>query len=214
MAKRTKSSQRWLERQRKDTFAKKAASDGLGSRAHFKLEEIDARFKLIRPGMRILELGAAPGGWSRYAAERLNDGMIVAVDPRPITAPGNVVLLEGEYGNDDMDTRITEALDGRQVDLVLSDMAPNISGIRVRDQAEAMNLADLAVDAAGRWLKPGGSMVVKMFHGDGFDAWVADTRKLFGRLAMMKPKSSRSESREVFAVGIEYSSLTSHEGVV
>lgn len=207
MAKRSKSSQRWLERQRKDEYSKKAASDGLGSRAHFKLEEIDKRFSLLRQGLDVLDLGAAPGGWSRFASDRIGQGKLVAVDPRPISAPGNVVIVEGCYGDDDVDAEIIQALgEPAQVDLVLSDMAPNISGVRIRDQAEAMELADLAVDAASRYLKPGGALVVKLFQGEGFDAWVADTRRLFKRLAIVKPKSSRPESREVFGVGIEYSS--------
>ena len=200
MSKRTKSSDRWLSRQRRDPFARRAAAEGQVSRAHFKLEELDQRFKLLRRGMAVLELGAAPGGWTRYLEDRLAGGLLVVCDPRPITAGPDTVVVEVPYGEPEADRQLAAALGERQVDLVLSDMAPNMSGNRNIDQARAMHLADLALEAADRWLKPGGDMVVKMFQGEGVDAWMMAVRARFARAQLVKPKASRSESREVFAL--------------
>ncbi|MFU8813788.1 MAG: RlmE family RNA methyltransferase [Pseudomonadales bacterium] len=200
MSKRSKSSQRWLTRQRRDPFARRAAAEGQVSRAHFKLEELDQRFKLLRRGMAVLELGAAPGGWTRYLEDRLAGGLLVVCDPRPITAGPDTVVIEAEYGEPEADRQLAEALGEGLVDLVLSDMAPNMSGNRNIDQARAMHLADLALEAAGRWLKPGGDMVVKIFQGEGVDTWMIAVRERFARAQLVKPKASRSESREVFAL--------------
>lgn len=203
MTKRGKSSQRWLTRQRKDPFARRAAAEGQVSRAHFKLEQLDQRFRLLRPGMRVLELGAAPGGWTRYLEDRLAGGLLVACDPRPVTAGSDTVVVEGAYGEAETDARLNEVLGDAGVNLVLSDMAPNISGHRVTDQATAMYLADLALEAADRWLNPGGDLVVKIFQGEGVDAWVGELRRRFTRTQLAKPKASRPESREVYAVARE-----------
>lgn len=209
MAKRTKSSNQWMTRQKKDVFARRAASEGLVSRAHFKLEQLDKRFRLFRPGMTVLELGAAPGGWTRYVADRIADkkdsGHLVAVDFRPITAPGLVTLIEGEAGTPEIDLKIAQALaaaaDGEPAcDLVISDMAPNISGVRAADQAASMHLADLAAENAVEFLKPGGHLVVKIFQGEGVDEWLTEQRLHFKKCQLVKPKASRSDSREVFAV--------------
>ncbi len=200
MAKRSKSSQRWLSRQRRDPFARRAASEGQVSRAHFKLEQLDRRFRLIRPGMRVLELGAAPGGWTRYLETRLGGGLLVACDPRPISAGADTVVIEAAYGDPAVDARLAELLDERGVDLVVSDMAPNMSGNRSTDQARAMYLAELAQEAAERWLNPGGTLVVKLFQGEGVDAWIAGLRKLFTKVRLTKPAASRAGSRELYAV--------------
>ncbi len=200
MAKRSKSSQRWLSRQRRDPFARRAASEGQVSRAHFKLEQLDRRFRLIRPGMRVLELGAAPGGWTRYLETRLGGGLLVACDPRPISAGADTVVIEAAYGDPAVDARLAELLDERGVDLVVSDMAPNMSGNRSTDQARAMYLAELAQEAAERWLNPGGTLVVKLFQGEGVDAWIAGLRKLFAKVRLTKPAASRAGSRELYAV--------------
>ncbi len=209
MPKRTKSSNQWMTRQNKDVFARRASSEGLVSRAHFKLEQMDQRFRLCRPGMIVLELGAAPGGWTRYVADKIADkkdsGRIVAVDYRPITAPGSVTLIEGAAGTPEIDARIAQALlaaNGSEpvCDLVISDMAPNISGIRAADQAASMHLADVAAENAIAFLKRGGHLVVKMFHGEGVDEWLTEQRLHFQKCQLAKPKASRSESREVFAV--------------
>ncbi len=209
MAKRSKSSNQWMTRQKKDVFARRAANEGLVSRAHFKLEQMDQRFRMLRPGMIVLELGAAPGGWTRYVADRVankaNSGRVIAVDFRPITAPSSVTVIEGEAGTPEIDAKIAEELAAAAggeplCDLVISDMAPNITGIRAADQAASMHLAELASESATMYLKRGGHLVVKMFQGEGVDDWLKTQRLYFGKCQLAKPKASRSESREVFAV--------------
>jgi len=200
MAKKSKSSQRWVTRQRKDQFVKAAAAGGLGSRAHFKLKEIDERFRLVNIKSQILELGAAPGGWTRYLAEKASQGRVVACDIKAISAPENVMFIEGAFGEAQVDEKIAQLVKDTPLDLVLSDMAPNISGIRIRDQALSMELVEIATDAARQWLKPGGSLLVKMFHGEGVEGWLKEARLHFQKVNLIKPKSSRSESREVFGL--------------
>lgn len=200
MSKRSKSSHRWLSRQRRDRFARRAAAEGQVSRAHFKLEQLDHRYRLLRPGMTVLELGAAPGGWTRYLEERLAGGRLIACDPRPVSAGADTVVVESAYGDEETDRALEAILGDERVDLVLSDMAPNMSGNRTTDQARAVHLADLALDAAERWLKPGGALVVKVFQGEGADAWLAQVRKKFAKARFTKPEASRPESREVYAV--------------
>lgn len=200
MAKRTKSSQLWLERQRRDPYVKKAAAGGLGSRAHFKLAQLDERFSLLRPQMSVLELGSAPGGWTRYLAGRLNGGRVIAVDYRPMPVPRGVEFLCIDIYSDQFEAAVDDALGGKKVDLVLSDMSPNISGVKAADQAAAMDLIELASASAMRWLKPGGALVVKMFHGEGTDGWIKEMRRCFAKVTLAKPAASRSESREVYGI--------------
>ena len=159
----------------------------------------------------MLELGAAPGGWTAYLAERLTRGRVIAVDPRPLAlSADNVDVVQGCLGEPDVDRRLAGMLaqatecDSGAVDLVLSDMAPTISGIRAADQAEAMRLADLASEAATKWLKPGGALVVKIYQGDGIEAWLRETRSRFGRVRVAKPPASRPGSRENYAVARDY----------
>ena len=209
MAKRSKSSQRWLNRQKRDYFAGAARREGRVSRAHFKLAQLDERFGLVAPDCWILELGAAPGGWTSYLAERLAQGRVVAVDPLPVAAPSaRVEVVTGRFGDKSVETRIEAVLgaSGRTplVDVVLSDMAPNISGVRAADQARAMDLAGLATEAAGRWLAPGGALVAKLMQGEGVDAWIKTARGGFDQVSVVKPRASRSESREVYAVARGY----------
>lgn len=202
---RSKSSERWLSRQRKDPYAKKAVESGKTSRAHFKLEQLDARFKLLKRGMRVLELGAAPGGWTCYLEEQIGrEGLLIAVDDRPVTTAAETVLVSGLYGDADIDKKIDEALEGRPLDLVLSDMAPNISGIRAADQARTMELVELAEAAADRWLKPGGAFVVKIFQGEGVEDWIRKIRRKYGAFKQVKPDASRPDSREMYAVAQKY----------
>lgn len=200
MAKRSKSSDRWLQRQRKDYFVRQAQDGGQISRAHFKLEQIDKRFRLVQGKQRVLELGAAPGGWTHYLENKLNGGLLIAIDPLPITSGQNTHVIEGLAGEDAVDAEIEQILDGMQLDLVLSDMAPNISGIRTVDQARAMDLADVSLESCHRWLKRNGAMTIKAFQGEGLDDWVTDLRTVFAKVHVTKPKASRSESREVFVV--------------
>lgn len=202
---RSKSSDRWLTRQRRDPFARKAAETGRASRAHFKLEQLDQRFALLKPGMRVLELGAAPGGWTCYVEERIQPGgRLLAVDNRPVTVGAGTVLVEGLYGTEDTDNKIAEIFGDDKLDLVLSDMAPNISGIRAADQARAMELARLAEEAADHWLRPGGALVVKIFQGEGVEEWIQRIRRKFGRFKQVKPAASRPDSREMYAVAMGY----------
>jgi 23S rRNA (uridine2552-2'-O)-methyltransferase len=200
VSKRSKSSHRWLTRQRRDPFARRAAAEGQVSRAHFKLGQLDRRFGLLRPGLTVLELGAAPGGWTRYLEDRLAGGLLVVCDPRPVSAGAHTVVIEAAYGEAEADRQLAAALGETRVDLVLSDMAPNMSGNRATDQARAMYLADLALDAAGRWLKPDGAMAVKLFQGEGMDTWIAEARRRFSKVRLGKPEASRAQSREVYAV--------------
>lgn len=200
MAKRSKSSERWLQRQRKDYFVRQAQEGGHISRAHYKLEQIDQRYRIIRPSQRVLELGAAPGGWTHYLENKLRGGLLIAIDPLPITSGQDTHVIEGMAGEEAVDQEIAEILDGAQLDLVLSDMAPKISGIRTVDQARAMDLADICLDYCQRWLRRGGALTIKSFQGEGLDAWVATLRKSFAKVNVTKPKASRSESREVFVV--------------
>lgn len=209
MAKRSKSSQRWLNRQKRDYFAGAARREGRVSRAHFKLAQLDERFGLVAPDCWILELGAAPGGWTSYLAERLAQGRVVAVDPLPVAAPSaGVEVVTGRFGDEAVASRVEAILgaSGRSpmVDLVLSDMAPNISGVRAADQARAMDLAELAAEAADRWLAPGGALVAKLMQGEGVDAWIKAAKVAFDQVSVVKPTASRAESREVYAVAQGY----------
>ena len=209
------SSKRWLSRQRRDRYVKAARSEGRLSRAHYKLQQLDRRFKLLDTHQRVLELGAAPGGWTAYLAQRVTRGRIVAVDPLPIAlSAGNVEVVQGCLGEPEVDQRLARVLaqGGERgsggVDLVLSDMAPNISGVRATDQAKAMELAELASNAALRWLKPGGALVVKIYQGEGIEAWLRDTRRRFRRVRVVKPPASRPESRENYALAVDYRPLS------
>jgi 23S rRNA (uridine2552-2'-O)-methyltransferase len=204
MGRRSKSSHRWLSRQHRDPFARRAVDEGQVSRAHFKLSQLDERFGLLRHGMKVLELGAAPGGWTRYIEEKLSGGLLIVCDPRPVSAGPETVVIAAPYGEPEADEQLEATLSGPELDLVLSDMAPNMSGNRATDQARAMYLAELAGEAATRWLKPGGHLVVKVFQGEGLDAWVSELRRSFRNAQLVKPKASRPESREVYAVAREF----------
>lgn len=209
-ARRSPSSHRWLNRQRRDPFAKAAGQEGRISRAHFKLAQIDRRFKLLKADLWVLELGAAPGGWTAYLAEKIDKGRIIAVDPLPIAAAGTrLEAVAGRFGDAAVEERLQaifqESPSVRPLHLVLSDMAPNISGVRAADQAAAMALADLAAEAAAKWLAPGGTLLVKLMQGDGFDAWINATKREFERVSVVKPPASRAQSREAYAVARGFS---------
>jgi 23S rRNA (uridine2552-2'-O)-methyltransferase len=188
-----------------DEYVKLAQERGYRSRAVFKLQEIDARDRLFRPGMAVVDLGAAPGGWSQYASQRVGkDGRIIALDILPMEALPDVTFLQGDFQEEDVLNRLVDLLEGHAVDLVLSDMAPNMSGSRAVDQPRAMYLAELALDTARRILKPGGTLVTKLFHGAGFDEFLRDARSSFAGLANRKPKASRDRSPEVYLVAKGY----------
>ena len=204
MPKRSKSSERWLQRQRKDYFVRMAQDGGQVSRAHYKLAQIDQRFHILSARKKVLELGAAPGGWTQYLEGKITRGFLIAVDPLPITRGGRCRVIEGYAGEPEVNEQINELLQGQQLDLVLSDMAPNISGVRAVDQARAMDLADIALQACEDWLANGGDLAIKAFQGEGLDAWVVELKHQFGHVNMMKPKASRPESREVFVVARDF----------
>ena len=204
MAKRSKSSHRWLDRQKRDYFARQARDNGQVSRAHYKLLQIDQRFKLIKPHSRVLELGAAPGGWTNYLESRVSKGLLIAVDPLPITAGLETYVIEGCAGDAEVDEQIASILGDEPLDLVLSDMAPNISGVRAVDQARSMDLADVTLDACREWLRKKGALAIKAFQGEGLDEWLRSLRSEFSKVTVTKPKASRPESREVFVVAQGY----------
>ena len=179
-----------------------AQQQGLRSRAAFKLTELDEKYRLIRKGMRIVDLGSAPGSWTQVVQRALGDsGQIVALDILPMDPLEHVTFIEGDFTEDEPLARLEAALDGQSVDLVLSDMAPNMSGMGAVDQPRAMYLAELALAFAGQWLEPQGSFVVKVFHGEGFDDYVKQCRSLFEKVRIRKPAASRPRSREVYILG-------------
>jgi 23S rRNA (uridine2552-2'-O)-methyltransferase len=201
MSKPRRSSGSWRERQERDPFVQRARREGWRSRAVFKLEEIDRREKLLRPGMVCVDLGAAPGGWSQYVSGKLSGrARIVATDLLPMDALPDVEFLQGDFREDEVFERLLEAVGEFGADLVMSDMAPNITGTKVVDQPRSMYLAELALDMARRILKPGGNFVCKVFQGEGFDEFVRDARNSFERVRVIKPEASRSASREVYLV--------------
>ena len=201
MAKRSKSSGRWLEEHFSDPYVRRAKDAGLRSRAAYKLEELDAADRLITPGAVIVDLGAAPGGWSQYAARRLaGKGRVYALDLLPMDAIPGVDFLQGDFREQVVLDRLVAELAGRPVDLVLSDMAPNISGVDVVDQARAADLEALALDFARQVLGPDGAFVMKVFQGAGFQEVLADARKSFQAVRMRKPKASRARSSETYLV--------------
>ena len=198
---RSKSSTRWLREHFQDPFVKKAQVEGLRSRAAFKLTELIERDRLLRPGMNVVDLGAAPGGWTQVVRESLGDsGRVIALDVLPMQGVAGVDVLQGDFRDAALLARLEALLGGTRLDLVLCDMAPNMSGVVLVDQARAMELAELALAFARRWLKPGGAFLVKLFHGVGFDDFVRDLRQGFERVSMRKPKASRARSREVYAL--------------
>jgi len=184
---------------------RQAQALGLRSRAAFKLLEIDKRDRLLRPGMTVVDLGAAPGGWSQVVADRIGArGRVVALDLLPIDPLPGVTALQGDFTEQVVLDRLLEQLEGRPVDLVLSDMAPNMSGMKAVDQPRAALLAELALDCARQVLRPGGDLLLKMFQGEGFDPLLAELRAAFTRVVVRKPKASRARSREVYLLARNY----------
>ena len=206
MATRSKSSQRWLKEHFSDPYVKRAQADGMRSRAAYKLEELVERGKLLRPGMVVVDLGAAPGGWSQVLRQTLRDrrgldnGRVLALDILDMPAIAGVEFIHGDFREPEALARLEALLGGLPVDLVLSDMAPNMTGVDTVDQARAMHLAELARDFATEHLKPGGDFLIKLFQGEGFDAYIADLRKSYTKLVIRKPAASRRRSNEVYAL--------------
>jgi len=198
---RSKSSRRWLDRHVNDAWVHRAQAEGWRSRAAFKLLELDDRDRFLRPGSRVVDLGAAPGGWSQVAAARVGaKGRVIALDVLPMEPIPGVTFLQGDFGTDAVLEALRVEVGARAIDVVISDLAPNVSGVAVVDQPRAMHLAELALDFAGECLVEGGTLVTKLFQGTGFDELVAAVRRSFKRVAVRKPKASRPESREVYLV--------------
>ena len=209
MAKKSKSSKRWLAEHASDDFVKRAHEQGWRSRAVFKLEEIQKRDRLFRPEMTIVDLGAAPGAWSQYARFVTKEqGRVVAVDLLPMDSLPGVTFIQGDFREDETLAALRSELgvpEGeRVVDLVMSDIAPNTSGVVAVDQPRSMYLAELALDFAREALKPGGHFVVKVFQGEGSQELLAAARRNFEAVNVRKPKASRPRSREVYFVARNY----------
>ena len=205
MPKRSKSSARWLAEHANDEFVKRAQKEGWRSRAVFKLEQIQERETLLRPGIRCVDLGAAPGGWSQYAARIIGgSSRIVATDILPMDAIVGVDFVLGDYREDAVLERVLAAVGGAKVDLVLSDMAPNMAGIDAVDQPRSMHLAELALEFADRVLAPGGDLLLKLFQGAGFEPILKDARRRYGRVLTKKPKASRTRSPEIYLLARQF----------
>lgn len=205
MAKRSKSSDRWLKEHFADPFVQRAQSEGWRSRAVFKLEEIDRRERLIKPGAIVLDLGAAPGAWSQYARTKVGkNGRVVASDILPMTELAGVEFVQGDFREAAVFEQILKLLPAAQVDVVLSDMAPNLSGVDVIDQSRAMYLAELALGLAQRVLKPKGHALIKVFQGNGFQELVKSARGKFIRVRLVKPLASRARSPEMYLLAMQY----------
>ncbi len=199
MPKRTKSSARWLAEHANDEFVKRAHLEGWRSRAVYKLAEIQDSERLLRPSMRCVDLGAAPGGWSQYAARIIGGtSRIVATDILPMDAIVGVDFVQGDFREEAVLEQVLRAVGASKVDLVLSDMAPNMAGIDAVDQPKSMYLAELALEFADRVLAPGGDLLVKLFQGAGFEQMIKDARRRYGRVVTKKPKASRTRSPEIY----------------
>ena len=200
--KRTKTSKSWMAEHVNDPFVQRAKSEGWRARAAYKLMEIDDKDKLIRPGMIVVDLGAAPGSWSQVANKRVGElGRVFALDLLPMEPIPGVEFMQGDFHDEEFVERFEEILGGRQEDLVMSDIAPNISGIPSSDQARSIYLAELALDFAQKHLAPGGRFLVKVFQGEGFDAFRKQMESDFKSVLVRKPQASRGRSSEVYLLG-------------
>ncbi len=198
---RSKSSQLWLKEHFADPFVKKAQAEGMRSRAAYKLEELIERDKLLKPGMIVVDLGAAPGGWSQVVRRDLGSkGRVIAMDILEMPGIAGVDFIHGDFREDEAVLRLEAVVGGASVDLVLSDMAPNMSGVDSVDQARAMYLSELAVEFADKHLKKGGNFLIKLFMGEGFDAYMKDLKTRYTKVITRKPAASRRRSNEVYAL--------------
>jgi 23S rRNA (uridine2552-2'-O)-methyltransferase len=198
---RSKSSNEWLRRHVNDPFVKQAQIDGYRSRSAYKLIELNEKDRLIKPNMRILDLGSAPGGWSQVAGRLVGRrGRVLATDILPMEPVPNVDFIQGDFTDDKVVEQLLAWLGGGKFDLIISDIAPNLSGIDSADQAGSMYLLELALDTVRQTLAPGATFVAKMFQGSGSDAYMKELRKYFEKVLIRKPQASRKESREVYIV--------------
>jgi len=206
---RSKSSGSWLRRHVTDPFVKLAQRDGYRSRSAYKLLELDQKDRLLRPGQRVMDLGSAPGGWSQVAAKAVGaKGRVLATDILPMDPIPNVDFIQGDFTSDAVVAQISDWLQGAKFALIISDIAPNLSGIDSADQARSMYFLDLALDTVRTALEPGATFVAKMFQGQGSDEYLKELRKSFGKVSIRKPKASRPESREVYIVAKEFKGVS------
>ncbi|KAF1056933.1 MAG: Ribosomal RNA large subunit methyltransferase E [Pseudomonas delhiensis] len=196
---RSKTSHRWLKEHFDDPYVKMAQRDGYRSRASYKLLEIQEKDRILRPGMTVVDLGAAPGGWSQVTSRVIGDkGTLIASDILPMDSIPDVTFIQGDFTEDQVFAQLLEAIGENPVDLVISDMAPNMSGLPAVDMPRAMFLCELALDLCTRVLRPGGDFLIKIFQGEGFDAYLKMVRENFDKVQMRKPLSSRDRSREQY----------------
>lgn len=202
--KRRPTSKAWMQEHVNDEFVKRAQREGYRARAAYKLMEIDDKDHLIKPGMTVVDLGATPGSWSQVAIQRLQGkGRVIALDLLEMQPIAGVDFIQGDFREEAILNQLEEMLNGRAVDLVIADMAPNMSGISLVDQANAAYLTELALEFSLKWLKPGGHFLVKVFIGTGFDEIVRNMRTGFEKVATRKPKASRDRSSEVYLLGLK-----------
>jgi 23S rRNA (uridine2552-2'-O)-methyltransferase len=205
MTRRSKSSRQWLQEHFTDPFVKRAQSEGWRSRAVFKLEEIDRKERLLKPGQMVLDLGAAPGAWSQYARRKVgHQGRVIATDILEMTGISGVEFVQGDFREQEVFDRILALVPERTVDVVLSDMAPNMSGMDVIDHAKSSYLGELALDMAERVLKPHGHALIKVFQGAGFQELVKLARSRFARVKLQKPAASRARSAEMYLLAMDF----------
>lgn len=202
---RSKSSKNWLQEHFNDFYVKKAQAEGYRSRAVYKLKEVDNKEHLLKPGITVVDLGAAPGGWTQYVAEKLDGrGTIVALDILPMDSLPGVDFIQGDFREEIVLQQLVDLVPERTVDLLLSDMSPNMSGAAAVDIPRAMYLAELAFDFGNQMLKPGGTLLMKVFHGSGFDELIKQARLQFEKVVIRKPAASRSRSRETYLLAKGY----------
>jgi 23S rRNA (uridine2552-2'-O)-methyltransferase len=202
---RSKSSQRWLKQHFNDPYVKRAQKEGLRSRSAYKLLEIQKKSKLVRPGMTVVDLGATPGGWSQLVAGIVGPkGKVYALDILPMEALPHVEFLQGDFREESVMQQFLRRVQSSPIDIVISDMAPNFSGMRSVDQPRAMYLAELALDFTRQVLKPKGCFIIKTFQGEGFEAFLKELRRLFTKVTIRKPSASRGSSAEVYLVAVAY----------
>jgi 23S rRNA (uridine2552-2'-O)-methyltransferase len=205
MARKKSSSKSWLKEHFRDPYVQRAQRDGYRSRACYKLLELQQKDKLIKPGMTVIDLGSAPGGWSQVAAKLVGrKGRVIASDILPMDSLEDVEFIQGDFTEEAVFEHIMAATGDQPVDLVISDMAPNMSGMSAVDQPRSMYLVELALDLARQVLRPGGAFICKVFHGEGFDELLRDARRSFGKVLTRKPAASRARSREVYLVARDY----------
>ena len=211
--KRSKTSKQWMREHVNDVYVQRAKSEGYRSRAAYKLLEIAARDKLLKPGMVVVDLGAAPGGWSQVARAQVGArGLVLALDLLEMEPLPGVTFLQGDFREDAVVAALAAALAGRTIDLVLSDMSPNISGIAMSDQARVMHVAELALEFAAKHLKHGGNLLVKVFQGSGFQEFLRQMRTQFKNVATRKPEASRGRSSELYLLGKGHAGGTGSDG--